>query len=423
MEKIPKTVKYGKIEIQMNDGKSPYVPQKAGNFVDHGDIMKTMAIAIRDNLPVLMMGESGTGKTSAIRYLANQTGNGLRRVNLNGGTTADELIGRLLINDKGTYWVDGVLTEAMRRGEWIVLDEINAALPEVLFVLQSVLDDDGYLVLAEKDDKEIVHKHPNFRLFATCNPPEYAGTKEMNKALLSRFAICISADFPPADKELEIIEHRLGNTVATSEMAIKLVGLANDTRKAKEMGNADYAINTRDILNTLQLAEFMEPTEALSLAFANKLDSVDNKALRAIAKLHLPSSKKKGTATRKPVSNISELTIGNTYVLDMDTHNAYFGVTDDPLQFEKLMQSSLGSVIARTTREDGIKGDEFVIDALYFEDESAGSSKVEIMNAGAKVASAIKFVAGPNKGKQAIAVHHQDLEDSAKIIQNLYEIS
>ena len=67
MEKIPKTVKYGKIEIQMNDGKSPYVPQKAGNFVDHGDIMKTMAIAIRDNLPVLMMGESGTGKTSVPR--------------------------------------------------------------------------------------------------------------------------------------------------------------------------------------------------------------------------------------------------------------------------------------------------------------------------------------------------------------------
>ncbi len=423
MSKETATIKYGKIEIPTNDGASPYVPQKAGHFIDHGDIMKTMAIAIRDNLPVLLMGESGTGKTSAIRYLANQTGNGLRRVNLNGGTTADELIGRLLINDKGTYWVDGVLTEAMRRGEWIVLDEINAALPEVLFVLQSVLDDDGYLVLQEKDDKEIVHKHPNFRLFATCNPPEYAGTKEMNKALLSRFAICISADFPPTDKELEIIEHRLGNTVATSEMAIKLVGLANETRKAKEMGNADYAINTRDILNTLALAENMEPMDALSLAFTNKLDATDNKALRAIAKLHLPSSKKKGAATRKPITDISELTISSTYILDVDTHNAYFGVTDDPVQFEKLMQSDLGAVIASSTREDGIKGDEFVIDALYFEDESAGASKVELQSSGVKVASAIKFIAGPNKGKQAVMVHHQDLEDSAKIIQNLYEIS
>ena len=199
------TVTHGKIELGIADGTSLYVPQQAGNFVDHGDILKTLAIAIRDNLPVLLMGESGTGKTSAIRYLASETQNGLRRVNLNGGTTADELVGRLLINDKGTYWVDGILTEAMRNGEWIVLDEINAALPEVLFVLQSVMDDDGYLVLTEKDDKEIVRKHPNFRLFATCNPPEYAGTKEMNKALLSRFAICINAEFPSESKELEII--------------------------------------------------------------------------------------------------------------------------------------------------------------------------------------------------------------------------
>ena len=61
--------------------------------------MKTLAIAVRDNLPALLIGESGTGKTSAIRFLAHETKNGLRRVNLNGGTTADELVGRLLINN------------------------------------------------------------------------------------------------------------------------------------------------------------------------------------------------------------------------------------------------------------------------------------------------------------------------------------
>ena len=132
--KESKTVKYGKIEVPVNDGQSQYTPKTAGKFIDHEDILKTLAVGVRDNLPILLIGESGTGKTSAIRYLANQTGNGLRRVNLNGGTTADELVGRLLINDKGTYWVDGVLTEAMRKGEWIVLDEINAALPEVLFI-------------------------------------------------------------------------------------------------------------------------------------------------------------------------------------------------------------------------------------------------------------------------------------------------
>jgi MoxR-like ATPase len=416
-----KTIKYGKIEIPMNDRKSPYMPQHGGTFIDHGDIMKTMAIAIRDNLPVLLIGESGTGKTSAIRYLANQTGNGLRRVNLNGGTTADELVGRLLINDKGTYWVDGVLTEAMRKGEWIVLDEINAALPEVLFVLQSVLDDDGYLVLAEKDDKEIVIKHPNFRLFATCNPPEYAGTKEMNKALLSRFAICINADFPPPEKELEIIENRLGNAVASSEIAIKLVGLAGETRKAKELGNADYAINTRDILNTLQLSEFMEPIEALGLAFANKLDIADNKALRIMAKLHLPS-KKRANANRKIVPNIESLIIGKTFVMKSDIHSAYYGLTDEKTLFDNLIDGDLGQVIANASRENGIKEDEFIIDATYYENINK-ISKQELDTAGLKIASAIQIIAGPNKGKQAILVHHKDLDQSDKIIKNLYEIN
>jgi len=418
-----KTIKYGKIEIPINNSNSPHIPQRAGNFIDHGDIIRTMAIAIRDNLPVLLIGESGVGKTAAVRFLANQTLNGLRRVNLNGGTTADELVGRLLINEKGTYWVDGILTEAMRNGEWIVLDEINAALPEVLFVLQSVLDDDGYLVLNEKDDKEIVHKHPNFRLFATCNPPEYAGTKEMNKALLSRFAICISADYPPEKTELKIIENILGNAVAQSELSIKLVGLANETRKAKELGTAGYAINTRDILNTLRLSENMAPMEALSLAFSNKLDNTDKTSIRSLARLHLPASKNKATATRKQVTNISDLCIGGQYVLDADTHAVYLGMTDDQNQFDSLIKSSLGTVISGSSKEDGIKGDEFIIESMFFENESSGASKIEPKNSGAKVASAIKFVAGQNKNKFAIITHHRDLENSDEIIKNLYELS
>ena len=415
-----KAVKYGKIEIPMNDGLSPYVPQKPGKFIDHGEILKTLAIAIRDNLPVLMIGESGTGKTSAIRFLANQTGNGLRRVNLNGGTTADELVGRQMINDKGTYWVDGILTEAMRKGEWIVLDEINAALPEVLFVLQSVLDDDGYLVLNEKNDKEIVYKHTNFRLFATCNPPEYAGTKEMNKALLSRFAVCINAEFPPEKVEMDIIENHLGNTIAKSEMAIKLVGLANETRKAKELGTADYAINTRDVLNTLRLTENMEPVEALGIAFSNKLDTADKNALRSMARLHLPSSKKKAGAAREIVKSIEELQIGGTYVMAEDVHNAYFGIQDNKGAYDTMVSGEITDVIG-AGRENAIKGDEFQIEAFFWEEQDE-STKAEIKGVGSKMASAIKIIAGPNKGKFGFIMHHKDLDDTANIINSINEI-
>lgn len=419
------TIKIGKIEIEVNQNPSAYIPNGSKDFIDHSDILKDIAIGVRDNLPVLIIGESGTGKTSAIRYLAEKTQNGLRRINLNGGTTADELVGRQLLNEKGTIWTDGILTDAMRKGEWVVLDEINAALPEVLFVLQSIMDDDGYLVLNEKDDREIVKKHPNFRLFATCNPPEYAGTKEMNEALLSRFPICISAEFPTQTKELEIIKHHLGTAVSESELAIKLVGFANQTRQSKEAGNADYAINTRDILNTLKISNDTEPLEALSLAFANKLDRSDAKALMTTAKLHLPTNRKKAMATRKPIKTANEIMIGKTYVMNSDMQNVFIGMIDQPTEISEWKKTNIGTIVANTGKENAIKNEEFKVVATYYENsvEPTCASETEDTTLGDKIGSLIKFVEGTNKGKTSIILHHPKIGDSNKIVENISEIS
>lgn len=424
MNKTTQTsIKIKDVEIPLSNNKSKFIPSNAKNFIDHGDILETLAIGIRDNMSVLLMGESGTGKTSAIRHLASETKNGLRRVNLNGGTTADELIGRLLINDKGTYWVDGVLTEAMRNGEWIVLDEINAALPEVLFVLQSIMDDDGYLVLNEKDDKEIVHKHPNFRLFATCNPPEYAGTKEMNKALLSRFGICISAEFPPENIEKDIIHHHLGAAISQSEIAIKLVDMANETRLSKENGTIDYAINTRDILNTLKLAQFVNPIEALCLAFANKLDPIDRKAIKSLGKLHLPATKKAALATRKAVTSPSEMKIGGNYVLTQDTHYACYGITKDTNSQEEYKTMNLGDVISNKETYDLTKNQEFTVIGTFYEEGPSGASTEEVTTLGEKAASLIELTSGELKKSQAVIIHHKDIDDTLSVLQNINEIN
>lgn len=416
-------VKVGKIEITKNTVASPYIPQNGGNFIDHGDILKTLALGIRDNLAVLLIGESGTGKTSAIRYLAAQTNNPLRRVNLNGGTTADELVGRQMINEKGTYWVDGVLTEAMRRGEWIVLDEINAALPEVLFVLQSVLDDDGYLVLNEKDDKEIVHKNPNFRVFATCNPPEYAGTKEMNKALLSRFHICINTPFPKEEQELQIVKYHLGDTIAQSEMATKLVKMANDTRTAKEAGNADFAINTRDILSVLKLSEHMDPLESFALGFANKLDAADRTAVLSSARLTLPQTKKKASAQRITVQCLEDLKIGSTFVLTADMQDIYYGsVSASNNQAATLESSPIENILSGMPTEDGVKEDEFEILGAYYEQTENAPETIELTTKGERVASLVQFSKGSQKGNKAVIFHNPGLKDTIEIINNLVEI-
>jgi MoxR-like ATPase len=418
------SIKYGKIEIPINkNNNNKYIPKNGGKFIDHGNIMKTLAIAIRDNLPTLLIGESGTGKTSAIRYLAAESNNGLRRINLNGGTTADELIGRLLINEKGTYWVDGVLTEAMRNGEWIVLDEINAALPEVLFVLQSIMDDDGYLVLSEKDDKEIVRKHKDFRLFATCNPPEYAGTKEMNKALLSRFTICINADFPPTDKELEIVNYHLGAAIAKSELAKKLVDLANETRKTKEIGTTDYSINTRDIINTLKLSKFMNPLEALNHAFANKLEPADNKAIRLLAKLHLPipGTKKQKTIKTTQINSVNDFKIGNTYLVNADINNVIFKLTKNTpanqTKINELNSNGLAATINYNSSTILNKNEKFKIHQTFYQD-GEGAEKIETSEKGNKLASIIEITKGKNKGNVGIFLHN-----GPEILNNIHEIN
>lgn len=419
-----KTIKIEKIEIEVNQTPNNYIPKGNKDFVDHNGILKNIAIGIRDNLPVLIIGESGSGKTSAIRYLAEKTQNGLHRINLNGGTTADELIGRQLLNEKGTIWTDGILTDAMRKGEWVVLDEINAALPEVLFVLQSILDDDGYLVLNEKEDREIVHKHPNFRLFATCNPPEYAGTKEMNEALLSRFPICISAEFPTQQKETEIIKYHLGEAMSKSEFAIKLIGFANETRKSKEAGNADYAINTRDILNTLRLSKDTEPMEAFALAFANKLDKIDTKAIMTTAKLHLPMTKKKAMATRKEVKDTNSILVGKTYAMNNDMQNVYIGMTNEIKEIKEWKETNIGTIVSNLEKENAIKNEEFKIIATYYENATGPNFAIEEerTDLGNKIGSIIQFENGENKGKTSIIIHHPKVGDSYKIIENISEI-
>ena len=98
-----------------------------------------------------------------------------------------------------------MFTMAWKYGFRIVLDELNSALPEILMILHPALDDRRILVLDEKSG-EVIPRHPNCRIFATMNPTEdYAGTKEMNQALVDRFAGQIIVDYPDARKERAII--------------------------------------------------------------------------------------------------------------------------------------------------------------------------------------------------------------------------
>jgi nitric oxide reductase NorQ protein len=142
---------------------------------------------------VLLIGPTGSGKTTLARFYCATYQKPYLRVSLNGGATVEDLVGHWIVksdenHNQVTVWIDGLLTVAARKGYVIVIDEINAASAEVLFKLNSLLDDERILILTEKDG-ETINPHKDFRLVATCNPTElgYAGTQELNESLSDRF--------------------------------------------------------------------------------------------------------------------------------------------------------------------------------------------------------------------------------------------
>lgn len=295
-----KTAIIGKTRLPVNQGKGKFVPPKQP-IVGYEEILSRLAFAVKYNNPVLLIGETGVGKTALVRHLANRTNNNLRRMNLNGQTTIDEFTGKILLNKRGTYWVDGILTDALRNGYWVLLDEVNAALPEILFVLHSLLDDDRYIVLSEKDG-EIVRPHKNFRLFAGMNPSgKYAGTKDLNKAFLSRFPMILRLDFP-----MPALEKNIVRTYAKKidDVTIgKLVKVADDLRKSYKKDEIEFVCSTRDLINCALIAERRGIKEAVEMTLLNRCQEEDLKAVQTVVKLYFGDLK--GGAPKPAATSIA----------------------------------------------------------------------------------------------------------------------
>lgn len=215
---------------------------------DNTKNLALLKVAVDSKMPVLLVGETGVGKTTIIRENAKFCGKPLTRVNLNGQTGIEEIAGKWLIAEGKTYWQDGILTTAMRKGEWIVFDEINSANAEILFFLNPLLDDDRAVLLAEKDGERVT-PHDNFRFFATMNPSdEYSGTKEMNKALLSRFGIILNVDPLPQAEETELLTE-----YTAPDQAKELAKIGAVLREEKIKGELYYFCSTRDLIYLAKL--------------------------------------------------------------------------------------------------------------------------------------------------------------------------
>lgn len=153
--------------------------------------------------PVLIQGPTSAGKTSMVEHLAKRSGNTFVRINNHEHTDLQEYLGTYISSSEGKIvFQEGVLVEALRKGYWVVLDELNLAPTDVLEALNRLLDDNRELLIPET--QEIVRPHPNFMLFATQNPAgPYGGRKVLSRAFRNRFVELHFDDIPV--EELNII--------------------------------------------------------------------------------------------------------------------------------------------------------------------------------------------------------------------------
>lgn len=284
------------LPVNKNTVDPSFLPKEI-SFEDNKKTLEQVAVAISFNMPVLLIGETGTGKTSLVRHIAFKTKNAFVRVNHNGGTTVEDIVGRWIINQSGeTVWVDGILVEAMKKGYWFLADEINAAGAEINFIYHSLLDDDNRVLLAEKGN-EVVIPHENFRFFGGMNPPtEYAGTKELNKALLSRF-IVVKTDFPAPDVEAKILTERTGLPKLHAE---RMVETAGQIRIMHGKGEVQYVFSTRDLLMwAVMFMVYKKYMLSAEMTVLNKIGSDDVESIRDLMALNLLPHDNVKKATKK----------------------------------------------------------------------------------------------------------------------------
>ena len=264
----PKTASFGGVKLSLWSGApSPLIPSSPCDVVLPMAQKKAIATALSENMTCVLIGETGTGKTSAIRHLAYLRQQPYIRINMNGYTTPDELIGSKSAQAGSTYFEKGILIQAMEMGALLVVDELNAGTPECLFLFHSLLDDERKVTLP---NGEVVFPHPEFRFFATMNP-DYEGTKSVNRAFIDRFTLSLFIEPMDAKKEEAFLIERVG---LNDEESHNMMLFATAFRKVYAEQKTSTFISTRSLIQWGQLVKSgFSLEQAFEFALLGKLRS------------------------------------------------------------------------------------------------------------------------------------------------------
>lgn len=275
------------VRDDLTDEDRLYVPQHDGEFDLDMSVLEPLAIAVETDTNALLVGPAGCGKTSLVCELAAILNQPLKRTNMNGEYRVSDFVGEKVLTQDAegstvVTWKDGILTEAARKGWWLLVDELDAAPARIMMRLQSVLEPGHPLILAENNG-EVVRIHPNFRLIATANTlgrgddsGMYAGTNVLNEATLDRFGIVLEVSYLTPAKETAVLVSKTG---LPKEVAAKMVEIAGKVRDGLKREECFCTMSTRRLLNWAKMTVKMggNARKAATVTVVNRLGTDDRR--------------------------------------------------------------------------------------------------------------------------------------------------
>lgn len=236
---------------------------------------------------VMVQGLHGTGKSTHIEQVAARLNWPCVRVNLDGHISRLDLVGRdavvLREGQQVTEFQEGIVPWALQRPIALIFDEYDAGRPDVMFVIQRLLERDGKFTLM--DQNRVLQPHPSFRLFATANTVGlgnlnglYHGAQRLNHAQIDRWNIVASLNYLPHDEEVAIVQARvpmLADAAGTT-LVDRMVSVADLTREGFAAGDLSTLMSPRTVITWAENIEiFGDAALAFRLTFVNKCDEAE----------------------------------------------------------------------------------------------------------------------------------------------------
>src|SRR6201747_244266 len=244
------------------------------------------------NRRVMIQGYHGTGKSSHIEQVAARLNWPCIRINLDSHISRIDLIGKdaIVLKDgqQVTEFREGLLPWALQRPVALVFDEYDAGRPDVMFVIQRVLEVSGRLTLL--DQNKVIHPHPAFRLFSTTNTIGlgdttglYHGTQQINQGQMDRWSIVTTLNYLPHDQEVNIVAAKtpMYDNDEGRKMISAMVALADLTRAGFIAGDISTVMSPRTVITWAENARIFggDIGFAFRLTFLNKCDEVERSTL------------------------------------------------------------------------------------------------------------------------------------------------